>query len=447
MLSMPYDVVIIGGSTSGAFLAKRLAEKGFLVKVIEKSDKENVGGKMDIVHIARAEFDRFDLPRVKKGSPEWGFEFEENYTASPTNKYPKKTFVPMVGLHMHEYVLLMNKQAETAGAEFEYSATFTDFIYKDDKIVGVKYEAEGEEKDAYCKVVVDCSGIPSVARRKLPDSFGMEKFEITPEDMFYVILYYVKFKETPKNTGWPYHKSWIAPSNDKDGKILGIGACHSYEYAEKMFERFLSDVKLPEYKLIKTERGMTPYTRPPFTLVADNFIAAGDAACLTKPNNGEGITSSMVQLEIVAAVLEETLMVGDCSKEKLWPINIRYNKEQGADFSSTRAILTKAVSANKKEFEYFFKKDIIFSEKFLNSATVGPEVKVSVKDALHIGFGILGALLIGKLSLKTVKNLVSGLMLGGKIKKHYLNFPVTPVGFEEWSKKALKLWNKVGKMQ
>ena len=158
-------------------------------------------------------------------------------------------------------------------------------------------------------------------------------------------------------------------------------------------------------------------------------------------------SSGMAQLVIVADVLESALKECDCSKEKLWPINVRYNKEQGADFASTRAILTKAVSANKKEFEYFFKKDIIFSEKFLNSATVGPEVKVSVKDALHIGFGILGALLIGKLSLKTVKNLISGLMLGGKIKKHYLNFPVTPVGFEEWSKKALKLWNKVGKMQ
>ena len=444
---MLYDVVIVGCSTSGAFLAERLAEKGFLVKVIEKSDEENVGRKMDIVHIARAEFDRFDLPIVKKGSPAWGFEFEENYTASPTNKYPKKSFAKMVGLHMHEYVLLMNKNAVSAGADIEYGASFCDFIYKDGKIVGVKYSVGEEGKEAYCKVVVDCSGIPSVARKKLPDDFGMEKFDITPEDMFYVILYYVKFKETPKNTGWPYHKSWIAPSNDKDGKILGIGACHSYGYAEKMFERFLSDVKLPEYKLIKTERGTTPYTRPPFTLVADNFIAAGDAACLTKPNNGEGITSSMAQLVIVADVLESALKECDCSKEKLWPINVRYNKEQGADFASTRAILTKAISASKSEFEYFFKKDIIFSEKFLDSANSGPEIKVSVKDALHIAFGILGAVFTGKLSLRTVKNLVSGLSLGDKLKKHYLRFPATPDGFDAWSKKALILWNKVGKMQ
>ncbi len=445
---MLYDVIIVGSSTSGAFLAREMAEKGFLVKVIEKTDEGNVGRKMDIVHIAKAEFERFRLPIVKKGNPAWAFEFKENYTASPTNKYPKKTFVPMVGLHMHEYVSLMNKEAVSAGADIEYRAAFIDFIYNDGKIVGVKYFAGEEEKDCYGKVVVDCSGIPSVARRKLPEEFGMETFDLTPEDMFYVILYYVKFKgENPKNVGWPYHKSWIAPSDDKGGKIVGIGACHGYEYAEKMFERFLHDVRLPDYEVIKTERGRTPYTRPPYTLVADSFVAAGDAACLTKPNNGEGITSSMVQLEIVASVLEKALKDNDFSKEKLWAINTEYNRVQGADFASTRAILTKAVSASKDEFEYFFKKDIIFSEKFLNSATNGPEVKVSIKDGLQIGLGILGAVFTGKLSMKTVGNLLSGLSLGDKVKKHYKNFPATPAGYAEWAKKADGLWNKIGKMQ
>ena len=91
---MLYDAIIVGGSSCGSFLAKKLAQKGFLVKVIEKEDEERFGRKMDIFHVAKAEFERFDLPIVKKGDPEWAFEFEENYTASPTNKYPKKTFNP-----------------------------------------------------------------------------------------------------------------------------------------------------------------------------------------------------------------------------------------------------------------------------------------------------------------------------------------------------------------
>ncbi len=445
---MLYDVIVIGASTSGAFLAKLMAKKGFIVKVIEKADAENVGRKMDIVHIAKQDFDRYHLPKVKKGSPEWAFEFEENYTASPSGNYPKKSFAPMVGLHMHEYVSLMNKKAVAAGADIEYNASFNDFIYKDDKIVGVRYDVAGEEKECFGKVVVDCSGIPAVARRKLPDKMGMETFSLTPEDMFYVILYYVDFLgEKPINVGWPYHKSWIAPSDSKGGKIVGIGACHSYEYAEKMFERFRKDVALPAYEVKRTERGTTPYTRPPYTFVADNFVAAGDAACLTKPNNGEGITSSMTQLEIVADVLEKAIMEGDCSREKIWAINTRYNNVQGADFAFTRAVLTKAITATKWEFEYFFKKDIIFSEKMLGAVNAGPEIKISIGDILHIVGGILGAILIGKLSLKTVKNLLSGLRLGAKVKKLYLAFPETPDGYDAWVKKADKLWNKIGKMQ
>ena len=61
---MLYDVIIVGSSTSGAFLARTMAEKGFSVKVIERDSLGNVGRKMDIVHIAKADFSKFDLPIV-----------------------------------------------------------------------------------------------------------------------------------------------------------------------------------------------------------------------------------------------------------------------------------------------------------------------------------------------------------------------------------------------
>ena len=105
---------------------------------------------------------------------------------------------------------------------------------------------------------------------------------------------------------------------------------------------------------------------------------SGDAGCLTKPNNGEGVTSSMVHLEISADVLDKCLKAGDTSKEALWEINTLYNVKQGADFASTRAILTKAVNATRDEFELFFEKDIIFNEKFLNGVADSPEIKMTL---------------------------------------------------------------------
>ncbi len=443
-----YDVLVVGAATSGAWFSRQMALRGYSVKVIEKLSEEKLGRRLDIFHVAKREFKRFDLPDVKEGDLEWAFTFDINYTASPYDNYPKVTNDTIVGMHMAEYILLMNKQAKEVGVEIEYDAPFREFIYENGKVVGAKY---GDGKEVYAKVVVDCSGVESVARRALPEGYGVEKFEVTPEDKFYVILRYVKFLDGKdyhhSSRGWPFYKTWIAPCADPEGAIIGIGACHSYDYAEKIYAQFEKDINLPPYELTRIEKGTTPYTRPPYSFVGDNFIVSGDAGCLTKPNNGEGVTSSMVQMEVAVDVLDKALKNGDTSKEALWEINCEYNTRQGADFSSTRAILTKAVNATRDEFELFFEKDIIFNEKFLNNVADGPEIKISVKDALQIAGGVLGGLFTGKLSLRTIKFLLSGLSLGDKLKKHYLKFPTTPDGYDKWAEKAQKIWDKVGKMQ
>ena len=447
-----YDVAVIGGATSGSFFAQRMAERGYKVKVIEKNTKETVGSKYDIVHLGRKEFDRFGLPRPVEGDKEWAFEFETNYTAAPSGKYPIKTFDPMVGLHLHEYTLLMNKWAMESGAEFEYGAAFRDFIYDAEKISGLTYTANGEEKEILAKCVVDCSGIESVARRKLPDDCLVEKFEITPEDMFYVVLKYVKFKDpdyiyNESSTGWPFYKSWLAPQADPNGGILGIGACHSYKHAETILEEVIEKIPLPEYTITRTEKGRTPYTRPPYSFVTDNFIVSGDAGCLTKPNNGEGISSSMVQMEIASEVLDEALRENDLSVAKLWKINKLYNDTQGADFSSTRALLTKIVAAKRDEFEFFFEKGHGVLQAFLDGAADGPEIKIEAGTLLSAAGKLLAGIGSGKVSGATLKSAVGGFVLGDKLKKHYLAFPETPDGYHEWASKADKLWAKVGKMQ
>lgn len=440
-----YDVIVIGSATSGAWFARNMANRGYKVKVIEKLSKEKLGRRLDIFHVAKREFERFGLPVVGEGDAEYAFSFNETLTSSPYNRYPKVTRDTIVGMHMAEYILLMNKLALESGAEIEYSAPFEEFILEDGKIVGVKY---GGGKEIYASVVVDCSGVESVARRALPDCYGVETFEVTPEDKFYVILRYVKFKgEKPALNGWPFYKTWLAPCADPDGAIIGIGACHSYEYAEEIYAQFERDIPMPEYELTRIERGTTPYTRPPFSFVGDNFIVSGDAGCLTKPNNGEGVTSSMVHLEICAEVLDKCLKKGDTSKESLWEINTLYNEKQGADFASTRAILTKAVQATRDEFELFFEKDVIFNEKFLNGVADGPEIKMSLGDILGIVKGILGGLISKRLSIATVKALIEGITLGGKLKNHYLNFPKTPEKYNEWAVVASDLWNRVGKMK
>ena len=90
-----YDVAVIGGATSGSFFARKMAEKGYNVLVIDRNPLEKIGTRYDIFHIGRKEFERFGIPRPVKGDKEWAFEFETNYTAAPSGKYPIKTFDPL----------------------------------------------------------------------------------------------------------------------------------------------------------------------------------------------------------------------------------------------------------------------------------------------------------------------------------------------------------------
>ena len=82
-----YDVLIIGGATSGAYFAKKTAKLGHSVKIIEKLSAEKLGTKMDIVHLTKTDLRTFDIPTVHEGDPEWAFEFTDNGFASPSNSY------------------------------------------------------------------------------------------------------------------------------------------------------------------------------------------------------------------------------------------------------------------------------------------------------------------------------------------------------------------------
>lgn len=448
---MKYDVAIVGGATSGSFFARRMAEQGFSVVVIDASSEEKIGSKYDIFHVCKRDFDNFGLPLPAKEDGTWAFEFSEGLTSSPFNNFPKTTYDTVVGMHMHEYVLKMNKWAKEKGAEFIYGAKYSSPIFQNGRISGVNYIKDGEEHKIFAKVTVDCSGMGAYVRTSLPDGYGVENFSLGGNDMFYVVLRYVSLLNEKDyltgSSGWPFYKSWIAPQHDPHGAILGIGACNSFDYAEEIYSRFENTIELPEHELQYFERGTTPYCRCPYSFVADNFIATGDAACLTKPLNGEGVTSSMVHMEIAAKVLGKALKKKRTGKENLWEINTLYNKAQGADFCFLRAVLTKAVNAKAEEWEYFFENDIIFSEPLMNSVSTGEEIPLTPDVIGDMVKNIAKGMKKGIITKETVKTVGFGVVLAIELKNHYLKFPESPESFDKWCKKADRLWAKVGKMQ
>lgn len=444
-----YDVVIVGASTAGSYFARRMAERGFAVLVIDRSTKERISPDYDIFHMGKDEMEHFGLPKVEKGDGIYAFEFSEQYMYSAFGGHPKPSPTCVIGMHKHDYIVRMNEWAVEAGAEIVYEASFDGCVYDESgKICGVTYEKNGEKISVDCRLVADCSGIPAVVRRSLPDGYGIEKFELTSDDILYVILKYIDFtdkkEEWLKSHFWIAYKSWIAPSKGTDA-LIGIGSCFGFDYAEKVYDQFSRNVKLPSHTVKYIERGRTPYHRAPYSFVADGFICMGDAACMTKPNCGEGCTAALVLEDIAIDIASSAMENGAYpTRESLWSINKKYNNTQGKEFAGLMALLTSLIKHSPKANEFLFKHDVIFSKKILGSMSEG--LALDITDYLKTLIFVLIGLISGNIKLVEIKNILMGVINSGKLTELYERFPETPDGFDEWVKEAEALWKKAGRI-
>lgn len=446
------DLLVIGAATTGSYFARRMAEKGLKVLLIDALSQKEIGTKYDIFHISEKDFDLFKLPKPQKGDADWAFSFSDSTAYSAFGKHPKPGKNTVIGMHLHEYVLRLNRWAEDAGAEIIYDAIFKELLYDENgRICGAKYIKYGEENEVCARLVADCSGIPSVARRTLPASSIVENFEISSDEMFYVTLRYVNYPDTADHISasrsWTFYKTWEAPQHDPTGAILGIGANFSFEFAERIYTNFEKAVSLPKYELHHIERGATPYRRPPYSFVDDGFIVMGDAACLTKPSAGEGVTSSMVQADIAVSVAAPLLLKNkEITACALWTVNKEYVEAQGKDFASQLAMLVGAVATSPKENDFFFEKDIIFSAKSFAALGEGKQLQFSAGELINIALKMCGGILTGRLRIKTIASLLKAMRNSGKISDLYSQYPSSPDNFESWKTKADALWAKCGSM-
>ncbi len=449
-----YDILVVGGSTTGAWFARQMAQRGHKVLMIEKQIEDKVSREYDIFHMGKGEMEQFGLEIPEEGSKEFGFTFDGSPMMSPFGNFPKRGAPnTIVGLHKHEYIMFMADKAKIAGADLIYGASFKDFIWDENgnKIIGAKYVTDEGEKEVYTKLIADCTGIPAVARTKLPNTSTVENYKLTPEDIFYVVLYYAVYKDKTINP-MDYHSSflnykavWSAPSGNPNGAILGIGGNYSYEYSAEIFKQWQKNVPWPEYDVEKIEKGMTPYRRSVYSFVDDGFIAMGDAGCMTKPTCGEGCTSSLVQGQIAVEVIDGLLKQGkELSKDNMWCINKRYMEAQGIAFDSMRPLLKGAVSPSYEEAEYMFEHDLIYSQKIMGGG--GEDLDLTAGDISKLISGVMLAVAKGKIRSSVVKKIVTGLLQSMEVTKLYKQYPETPAGYWAWKAKADALWEEIGPM-
>ncbi|MHA1380890.1 MAG: NAD(P)-binding protein [Candidatus Helarchaeota archaeon] len=442
------EILIVGAGTAGVYFGWQMAKKGHSVLIIEKDPRNEVGKRLDIFHIDSIRFEQFEVPPPEVNSPELIAIYNVGLTHSPNGKIFQNVKYSFHVMRLSPFLQRLFKIAEVDGVEFLFSCKFIELIYENQKIKGIIAKIGEEKIEIYTKLVVDASGTVSVVRSALPDDYGVENFKFGPNDVLYVILRYFKWSkpDAPHLTGlnlWPLHKVFCNPSYTEDRAILGIGQPKSYEMAEQILKDFFKATEFPPFEVEKIEQGITPYRRPPFSLVGDAFLCLGDAACITKPFSGEGVTASWTLCKIASLVVDLALQTENfLSKELLWNINVQYFRGQGAKFAELFAQLPGAANTTAKEMNYLFNKKIIFNEKDLEDVNRDFEVKLSTGKTLKIIFKMLWGLLTRNFSRKNLSRLLKSLSIAGKIRKHYEYFPIKVQDFDSWVELANELWSK-----
>ncbi|MDR1218070.1 MAG: NAD(P)/FAD-dependent oxidoreductase [Treponema sp.] len=433
------DVLVIGGCTAGLYFAGLMARQGYRTVVCDCSRQEYLGRRYDVIHVGKEHFGRFGIPELGPGDMDYVTTFRRSILRSALDKWPKNACVEILVLRRVGFIRRLADWAKEQGVEILYETAFTEPLFENGRLSGALLCNGTGDIQINARLTADASGISAAVRTRLPDDYGVENFVTGSRDQFYVKLRYVRLKHPEKDrveisTTWPYYKTWIAPREESDGAIFGVGANLSFDYADRCFKRFAGRVKLPEHELDHIEQSSTPYRRPPYSFVAGGFVVLGDAACVTNPWSGEGVPYAWLLCSIAAEEFGKAMKDGAYPvQDAVWSVNGRYAKAQGALFAQNLAMLSGAVSCTPEENDYEFEKSIIFEDE-------------DEKGKGNLVLKLLKGLLSGRLSWKSLSRLAAAAGIGAKIYKHYMAYPESPQGLADWARKADALWAKSGSM-
>ena len=355
-----YDIIIVGAGTAGTYLGWLLSKQGYSVVIIDRDLRKNVGQRLELIHFETEQLKESGIPIPNK-APVLVTQIEEATLISPDTNVSIRyrdfqTVVRLPFLLQQIFVL-----AESAGVKFNFACNFVETIFEKNRIAGIKAIKENREIIYKSNIVVDASGTTAVIRTSLPPNYGIETWKLGSNDVMFVPIRYFKWKHPDQPHPYPMINSvsdiaFLNPSFSKEQGVFGVGQLGSFEKANNILDSFIERMKWPPFEIIKKEQGRTPYRRPPFSLVSDNFICIGDAAAITQPFSGHGVIATWYLCRIIPKILQKNPKGEESFKKTdLWEINVQYFTTQGADYAFLFTLLSGFFDFTDKELNYLFK--------------------------------------------------------------------------------------------
>jgi len=325
------DVLVVGAGPGGSAVAKRCAEAGLKVVMLEK--RQEIGAPKRC-----AEGLTFSAKKLLGKIP-------DNCIAQKINGaivYAPDGKSVIIDLGKQGGYILERKvfdkwlafQASRAGAYVQAKTEVTDVIKEKGFVKGVKALFEGEEFEIRAKVVVAADGVETVVARKA----GMDTTNqiVNVDSGFQYEMSNLKMKDPRKieiymgNEVAPRGYVWIFPKG-KDVANVGIGIALSEKTAKYYLDKFISDNPkiFVNASIIEVNSGGIPVGGFLDNMVSDGLVIVGDAAHQVNPIHGGGLKEATIAGQIAGDVIAKAIKKGDVSKKSLSEYNRIWWKERG----------------------------------------------------------------------------------------------------------------------
>ena len=459
-----YDVIVAGAGLAGSLAAGMAAKGGANVVLLDRNKEEEVGKKTnwgwvcgDAVANDHLKFVHQKLG-VKFDKPELDHRVDGVIALSPDMKsrFPFDGEGYMLDRPIFEAKLL--KYARDCGAEYHSEFAVEGPLIENNTIVGV-FGKDKEKKSVQirAKLVIDCLGIATNLRRKLPENAYVDR-EVDIADVESTGRYIYEVDLDHVDLDWYDEKNaiihlnqaiapggygWVFPkSNHKVNIGIGIQKealdIRNAKLGKKDTLHTLMDEYVKMNPVIKNLRLYNAHNngkgywsvavrRQMDSLVFNGYMGAGDSMAMPNPISAGGIGPALVAGILAGENAAKAVQNGDFTVKGLWQYNLDFNDLYGRKTAGLEVFRTYLQSLNNDLINYGMK-------NFLTS-----------KEAVDLGYGRVTELslaskfkmiLKGATNISAFSNLIYVVKSMEALGEIYSKYPRTPEGFVEWRKVA-----------